>query len=123
MKKLHLRYFSGLSNTFLYKVLLITSSFQYTVEFEVVDGKDSPLQNAQIIIKMEADGDAVDTLTTADTGKVEMSQMHPFATSFPIVQVTREGYELASDLSAGITVTAEEPNQVKITMNIKSVST
>ena len=88
-----------------------------------MDGDDNPLENAQITIKMAADGAAVDTLTTADTGKVEMSQMQPFATSFPIVQVAREGYELTSDLSAGITVTAEEPNQIKITMNIKSVST
>ena len=87
-----------------------------------MDENDDPMENAQITIKMAADGAAVDTLTTADTGKVEMSEMQVFATSFPIVQVAREGYELTSDLSAGITVTAAEPNQFKITMSIKSVS-
>ena len=98
--------------------------FQYTVSFKVVDDDNNPLENAKITIKTEENGNAVDTLTTSSNGQVQMSDKQPFATSYPIVEVTLDGYQLdpESVVKDGITVSAEEPNEFEIKMNIQSVS-
>ena len=92
--------------------------------FKVVDADNNALENAVITIKAEENAAAIATLTTSATGQAQMSDMQPFATSFPIVEVTLDGYLLdpESVVKNGITVSAEEPNELEIKMNIQSVS-
>ena len=91
---------------------------QLELSFKVVDEKEKALKGVTIKIK----NDDSEELTTDDNGEVKAKNKYAAGTKFNL-ELSKNGYELVSDVTKGITVDARQSeNEFSYTMNIKSVS-
>ena len=92
---------------------------QLELSFKVVDEKEKALKGVTIKIKNDKDSEE---LTTDDNGEVKAKNKYAAGTKFNL-ELSKNGYELVSDVTKGITVDARQSeNEFSYTMNIKSVS-
>ena len=94
-------------------------TLQLELSFKVVDEKENPLKD--VTIKIENDKDS-EELKTDDNGEVKAEKKYAAVTKFT-VELSKDGYELVTDVTNGITVDARQSeNTFSYKMNIKSVS-
>ena len=93
---------------------------QFKLSFNVANEVGSPLQNVKIKI---SDGlNKMEELMTGANGKIETKNQYDFETKFTAVEVSKDGYKLETDLTTGITVGAEQSENVfNIVMSLKLV--
>ena len=92
---------------------------QLELSFKVVDENENALKDATIKIKNDKDSEE---LKTDDNGEVKAGEKYAAGTKFT-VEVLKEGYELITDVTNGITVDARQSeNAFSFKKNIKSVS-
>ena len=88
------------------------------LSFKVVDAKDAPLKD--VTIKIKNDKESEDLKTDAN-GQVKAAEKYAAGTKFN-VEVSKEGYELVTDVTKGITVDARQSENVfSFQQSIKSV--
>ena len=89
---------------------------QLELSFKVVDEKDKALKGVTIKIKNSEE------LTTDDNGEVKAKNKYAAETELSL-ELSKDGYELVTDVTKGITVDARQSENVfSFKMNIKSVS-
>ena len=94
-------------------------TLQLELSFKVVDENKNALKDVTIKIKNEKDSEE---LKTDDNGEVKAVKKSPADTKFT-VELSKDGYELITDVTNGITVDARQSeNEFSFKMNIKSVS-
>ena len=92
---------------------------QLELSFKVVDEKEKALKGVTIKIKNDKDSEE---LTTDDNGEVKAKKKYAADTKFSL-ELSKDGYELVTDVTKGITVDARQSENVfSFKMNIKSVS-
>ena len=93
---------------------------QFKLSFNVANEVGSPLQNVKIKI---SDGlNKMEELMTGANGKIETKNQYDFETKFTAVEVSKDGYKLETDLTTGITVGAEQAENVfNVIMSLKLV--
>ena len=92
---------------------------QLELSFKVVDEKEKALKGVTIKIKNDKDSEE---LTTDDNGEVKAKKKYKAGTKFSL-ELSKDGYELVTDVTEGITVDARQSENVfSFKMNIKSVS-
>ena len=92
---------------------------QLELSFKVVDEKEKALKD--VIIKIKNDKDS-EELKTDDNGEVKAANKYAADTKFSL-ELSKDGYELVTDVTKGITVDARQSENVfSFKMNIKSVS-
>ena len=88
------------------------------LSFKVVDAKDAPLKDVTIKIKNDKESEE---LKTDANGQVKAAKKYAAGTKFN-VELTKEGYELVTDVTNGITVDARQSeNTFSFQQKIKSV--
>ena len=98
---------------------IILYYLQLELSFKVVDTKDAPLKDVTIKIKND---EVTKELTTDENGEAKAADKYAAGTKFN-VELSKEGYQLVTDVKEGITVDARQSeNEFSYTMNIKSVS-
>ena len=94
-------------------------TLQLELSFKVVDENENALKDVTIKIKNDKDSEE---LKTDDKGEVKAVKKYPADTKFT-VELSKDGYELITDVTNGITVDARQSeNAFSFKMNIKSVS-
>ena len=94
-------------------------TLQLELSFKVVDENEKALKGVTIQIKNDKDSEE---LKTNDNGEVKAGKKYAADTKFT-VEVSKEGYELITDVTNGINVDARQSeNAFSFKMNIKSVS-
>ena len=89
------------------------------LSFKVVDEKEKALKGVIITIKNDKDSEE---LTTNDNGIVKAKNKYAPGTKLT-VELKKDGYELVTDVTNGITVDARQSENVfHFKKNIKSVS-
>ena len=92
---------------------------QLELAFKVVDEKEKALKGVTIKIKNDKDSEE---LTTDDNDEVKAKNKYAAGTKFN-VELSKEGYQLVTDVKEGITVDARQSENVfSFQKNIKSVS-
>ena len=98
---------------------MILHYLQLELSFKVVDTKDAPLKDVTIKIKNDK---VTEELTTDVNGEVKAAGKYAAGTKFN-VELSKEGYQLVTDVKEGITVDARQSENVfSFQKNIKSVS-
>ena len=93
---------------------------QFKLTFNVEDKTGVSLSNVKI--KIMGGLNKMEELMSGANGKAETKKQYDFGTKFTMVEVSKDGYKLETDLANGITVGAEEAeNVVKIIMSIELV--
>ena len=89
------------------------------LSFKVVDENENVLKDVTIKIKNDKDSEE---LKTNENGEVKAGEKYAAGTKFT-VEVSKEGYELITDVTNGINVDARQSeNAFPFQMKIKSVS-
>ena len=92
---------------------------QLELSFKVVDEKEKALKGVTIKIKNDKDSEE---LTTDENGDVKAKKKYAAGTKFNL-ELLKNGYELVTDVTKGITVDARQSeNAFPFQMKIKSVS-
>ena len=92
---------------------------QLELTFKVVDEKETALKGVIITIKNDKDSEE---LTTDANGEVKAKNKYTPGTKLS-VELKKDGYELVTDVTNGITVDARQSENVfHFKKNIKSVS-
>ena len=92
---------------------------QLELSFKVVNAKDAALKDVTIKIKNDKESEE---LKTDENGEVKATKKYAAGTKFT-VEVSKEGYELVTDVTKGITVDARQSENIfSFQQNIKSVS-
>ena len=98
---------------------MILHYLQLELSFKVVDTKDAPLKDVTIKIKNDKESEEI---KTDENGQGKAANKYAAGTKFN-VEVSKEGYELVTDVTKGITVDARQSeNTFSFKKNIKSVS-
>ena len=98
---------------------MILCFLQLELSFKVVDTKDAPLKDVTIKISNDKESEE---LKTDESGHVKAAKKYAAGTQFK-VEVSKDGYELVTDVTKGITVDARQSENVfSFKKNIKSVS-
>ena len=94
-------------------------TLQLELSFKVVDENENALKGVTIQIKNDKDSEE---LKTDDNGEVKAVKKYAAGNTFS-VEISKEGYELDTDVTNGITVDARQSeNTFSFKKNIKSVS-
>ena len=94
---------------------------QFKLSFNVVD-KAGAASLSNVKIKISDGFIKMEELMSGANGKAETKKQYDFGTKLTIFEVSKDGYKLETDLANGITVGAEEAdNVVKIVMSIELV--
>ena len=94
---------------------------QFKLSFNVVD-KAGAVSLSNVKIKISDGFIKMEELMSGANGKAETKKKYDFGTKFTVVEVSKDGYKLETDLANGIIVGAEEAeNVVKIIMSIELV--
>ena len=94
-------------------------TLQLELSFKVVDENENALKDVTIKIKNDKDSEE---LKTDAKGEVKAVKKYAADTKFT-VEVSKEGYELITDVTNGINIDARQSeNAFSFKMNIKSVS-
>ena len=94
-------------------------TLQLELSFKVVDENENALKDVTIKIKNDKDSEE---LKTDENGEVKAGKKYAAGTKLS-VDLSKEGYELITDVTNGITVDARQSeNAFSFKMNIKSVS-
>ena len=92
---------------------------QLELSFKVVDAKDAPLKDVTIKIKNDKESEEI---KTDENGQGKAANKYATGTKFN-VEVSKDGYELVTDVTKGITVDARQSeNTFSFQQKIKSVS-
>ena len=98
---------------------MILCFLQLELSFKVVDTKDAPLKDVTIKISNDKESEE---LKTDVNGHAKAAKKYAAGTKFN-VEVSKEGYELVTDVTKGITVDARQSeNTFSFQQKIKSVS-
>ena len=103
------------------EIIYMLEKKQFKLSFNVVD-KAGAVSLSNVKIKISDGFIKMEELISGANGKAETKKQYDFGTKFTMVEVSKDGYKLETDLANGITVGAEEAeNVVKIIMSIELV--